>query len=169
MTKNKKENIDNLLSRFYSTEQAEQIKNDLTETDRLFEKLPAPQVSQKVIDEIKLKISKKQTRLAFSTVLVKTAAVAAIVIIGAVLLLQNINRQEPTNNIQDGYQAALWQTDSNGTDPGIASLEKEIELLKGELVAIRLNEDNGTNEQLADSINNVDTEITEIENYFWKG
>jgi hypothetical protein len=169
MTENKKENIDNLLSRFYPTEQAEQIKNDLTETDRLFEKFPAPQVSQKVIDEIKLKIIRKQTRLVFSTVLVKTAAVAAIVIIGAVLLLQNITPQKPTGHTQNGYEAALWQTDSNGTDPSIASLEKEIELLKGEIVAIRLNEDNGTNEQLADSINNVDTEITEIENYFWKG
>jgi hypothetical protein len=169
MTENKKENIDNLLSRFYPTEQAEQIKNDLIETDRLFEKFPAPQVSQKVIDDIKLKIDRKQKRLVFLTVLVKTAAIAAIVIISAVLLLQNINPQKPTGYTQNGYEAALWQTDSNGTDPGIASLEKEIELLKGELVAIRLNEDNGTNEQLADSINNVDTEITEVENYFWKG
>ncbi|GEM_PF-3307857 len=164
MTENKKENINNLLSRFYPTEQAEQIKNDLAETDRMFEKFPAPQVAQKVIDEIKLKIDRKQKRIVFSTVLIKTASVAAIVIIGAILLMQNMNGEKPVSRTQNSYQTALTQVDDN-----IAALEKEIELLKGELVAVRLNEDNGTNEQLADSINNVDTEITEIENYFWKG
>ncbi|MBU1259790.1 MAG: hypothetical protein KJ757_06465 [Planctomycetes bacterium] len=164
MTENKKENIDNLLSRFYRADEIEQIKIDLTEADRLFEKYPSPQVSQEVIDEIKSKISRKQRRIAFSSVLVKTAAVAAVVIIGAALLMQNIKEVPVSHSAQNGYQAALAKVDSN-----IASLEKEIELLRDELLAIRLNEDDGTNGELADAINNVDTEIIETENLFWKG
>jgi len=164
MTENKKENIDNLLSRFYTADEIKQIKIDLTEADRLFEKYPAPQVSQEVIEEIKLKISRKQRRAVFSAIIVKTAAVAAIVIFGAILLMQNIDREKPVSLTQNGYQAALAQMDNN-----IAVLEKEIELLRDELVTIRLNEDNGTNGQLADAINNVDTEIIETENFFWKG
>jgi cell division protein FtsB len=164
MTENKKENIDNLLSRFYPANEIEQIKIDLKEADRLFEKYPAPQVSQEVIDEIKLKISRRQKRAVFSAIIVKTAAVAAVVIFGTVLLMQNINLEKPVSRTQNGYQAALVQVDNN-----IAALEKEIELLRNELVAIRLNENNGTNGQLADSINNIDTEIIETENLFWKG
>ncbi len=163
MTENKKENIDNLLSRFYRADELEQIKIDLTEGDNLFGKYPAPQVSQEVIDDIKLKIGKKQRRASFSSVLVKTAAAAAIVIIGAVILTQNIE-QRPVSYTQNGYQAALAKVDNN-----IASLEKEIALLRDELIAIRLNEDNGTNGRLAEAINNVDAEIIETESLFWKG
>ncbi|PKL48438.1 MAG: hypothetical protein CVV39_04380 [Planctomycetes bacterium HGW-Planctomycetes-1] len=163
MTEKKKENIDNLLSRFYRADELEQIKIDLTEADRLFEKYPAPQVSQEVIDEIKSKISRRQRRIAYSSVLVKTAAVAAIVIIGAVLLIQNIE-QRSVSRTQNGYEAALAKVDNN-----IASLEKEIALLRDELIAIRLNEDNGTNGRLAEAINNVDAEIIETESLFWKG
>jgi cell division protein FtsB len=163
MTENKKENIDNLLSRFYRPDELEQIKIDLTEADRLFEKYPAPQVSQEVIDEIKSKISRRQRRIAYSSVLVKTATVAAIVIIGAVLLIQNIE-QRPVSRTQNGYEAALAKVDDN-----IASLEKEIALLRDELFAIRLNEDNGSNGQLSEAINNIDTEIIETESLFWKG
>lgn len=164
MTENKKENIDNLLSQFYQADEIEQIKIDLTETDRLFEKYPALKVSQEVIDEIKLKIGRKQRRAVFSAIIIKTAAVAAVVIISAVLLIQNINREESASYTQNDHQATLAQVDNN-----IASLEKEIEFLRDELAAIRLNEDNGTNGQLADSINNIDTEIIETENLFWKG
>ncbi|MDD5011538.1 MAG: hypothetical protein PHQ00_05395 [Phycisphaerae bacterium] len=164
MAENKKENIDNLLSRFYRPDELEQIKIDLTEADRLFEKYPAPQVSQEVIDEIKSKISRRQKRIAYSSVLAKTAAAAAaIVIIVAVLLTQNAERR-PASRTQNGYEATLTKVDNN-----IASLEKEISLLRDELFSVCLNEDNGTNGQLSEAINNIDTEIIETEGLFWKG
>jgi len=165
MTENKKENVDVLLSKFYSAGEVERIKIDITETDRLFEKFPAPQLSQETIDRIKLQISRKQKRIVFLTILIKTAAVAAVVIIGAVLLLQDTGGKKPADNYaENGYQAALSQVDSS-----IAALEKEIELLRSELFAVRLNEDNGTNGILAEQVGNVEAEIIDTENFFWKG
>ncbi|MFA5293582.1 MAG: hypothetical protein WC496_11175 [Phycisphaerae bacterium] len=165
MAENKKENIDVLLSKFYSAGEVERIKIDIAETDRLFEKFLAPKISQETVDRIKLQISRKQKRIAFLTIFVKTAAVAAVVIIGAVLLLQDTGGKKPADNYaQNGYQASLSQVDSS-----IAALEKEIELLRGELFAVRLNEDDGTNGRLAEQVGNVETEIIDTENFFWKG
>jgi hypothetical protein len=55
------------------------------------------------------------------------------------------------------------------TDNTITALEKEAELLGGELVAVRLGEDNGKSEQINDRIGNVEAEIIDTENFFWKG
>ncbi len=165
MTENK-ENINELLLKFYPPDQAEQMGKDIAQADKLFEKFLSPQFSQQAIDKIKLKISRRQNRVAFSGILVRTAAMAAIVIVGAVLMIQNTSPQKSANtsSVQNSYQAAMSQTDSS-----ITSLEKEIELLRGELCAVRLGEDDGSNGKLAEQIGNVETEIIETENSFWKG
>ena len=165
MIENKNENIDNVLSRFYAPGQAEQIKKDIAEADRLFEEYPALPLSGETLNNIKLKISRRRKHGAFLSVLVKTIAVAAAVLIASYVLVQDNNRQKAAeNNAQNSYQAALTRTDNN-----ISVLEKEIELLNGEVVAVRLGEDNGTNEQLSERIGNVETEIIDTENFFWKG
>ena len=96
---------------------------------------------------------------------VKTIAVAAVVLVASYLLLHDSAGRKPVgNNIQNSYRAALTRTDNS-----ITALEKEAELLGSEVMAVRLGEDNGTNEQLSDSVGNVETEIIETENSFWKG
>jgi hypothetical protein len=165
MTENKKENIDDLLSRFYSPDQAEQIKNDITQGEQLFDGYCAPQPQEYIINRIKLNISRNRKHTGILQVLVKTIAVAAVVLVASYLLLQNTATQKPAvNNTQNIYRAALTRTDNS-----ITALEKEAELLSGEITAVRLGEDNGTNEQLSDSVGNVETEIIDTENSFWKG
>jgi hypothetical protein len=157
------ENIDNLLSRFYSPDQAEQIKRDIAQGEKLFDEYCAPQLEEKIINNIKLKISHRRKHTAFLSILVKTIAVAAVVVIAS-YLLQDGARQKPVDSTQNSYQAIMTQADNN-----ITALEKEAELLRSELADIRLGEDNGTNEQLTDSVGNVETEIIDTQNFFWKG
>ena len=164
MTENKNENIDNLLSQFFSPEKAEQIKNDIAQGEQLFDGYRAPQPQEYIINRIKLNISRNRRHTGILQVLVKTIAVAAVVLVASYLLLQDSARQNPVNNSLSTYQAALTQTDNN-----ISTLEKEIELLNGEVIAVRLGEDNGTNGQLSERIGNVETEIIDTENFFWKG
>jgi hypothetical protein len=165
MMENKKENIDNLLSRFYSPDQAEQIKKDIAQGEQLFDGYRAPQPQENIINNIKLNISRKRRHTGILHVLVKTIAVAAVVLVASYLLLQNTATQKPAvNNIQNSYRAAMTRTDNS-----ITELEKEAQLLGSEVMAVRLGEDNGTNEQLSDSVGNVETEIIDTENFFWKG
>jgi hypothetical protein len=165
MMENKKENIDNLLSRFYSPDQAEQIKNDIAQGEQLFDGYRAPEPQENIINNIKLNISRNRRHTGILQVLVKTIAVAAVVLVASYLLLQNSATQKPVgNNVQNSWQAALTRTDNN-----ITALEKEAQLLSGEVMDVRLGEDNGTNGQLSDSVGNVETEIIDTENFFWKG
>jgi hypothetical protein len=165
MMENKKENIDNLLSRFYSPDQAEQIKKDITQGEQLFDGYRAPQPQENIISNIKLNISRNRRHTGILQVLVKTIAVAAVVLVASYLLLQNTATQKPVgNNVRNGYRAAMTRTDNS-----ITALEKEAELLGSEVMAVRLGEDNGTNEQLTDSVGNVEVEIINTENFFWKG
>jgi hypothetical protein len=162
MTKNKNENIDNVLSQFYAPDQAEHIKKDIAEGEKLFDEYRAPEPEEKIINNIKLKISHRRRHTALLSVFVKTIAVAAVVLIASYLFVQDNNRPKATEN--NSYQAALTRMDNN-----ISALEKEFELLKGEVVAVRLGEDNGTNEQFSERVGNVETEIINTENFFWKG
>jgi hypothetical protein len=165
--KNKNENIDNLLRKFYSPDQAEEIKNDFASADALFEKFPAPKPSRQTTVKIEQKIVqqlKKRKHTSWKIVLVKTAAVAASVVIISAVMLLNYNRKDSTPYAKDKQQASLWQSDTD-----ISTFEAEINQLENELLAINLGEENGTNGVLTDRVEQVELEIIETENTFWKG
>jgi len=163
--KNKNENIDDLLSKFYPPDQTRQIKNDFASADTLFEKSPAPNPSPQTIAQIKQKIDRQleaQNRIHWTAVLVKTASVAAIIVIVSAVMLLNFNQKEPT-------QLASLQNDVKTFEADLSLFSKELEQLNSELVAINLGEDNGTNGILTNQVDQVELEIIETENTFWKG
>jgi hypothetical protein len=170
--KNKNENIDNLLSKFYPPEQAKQIKNDFASADALFEKFSAPNPSPQTIAQIKQKIDqqlKNRNRIHWTAIFVKTASVAAIVIIISAVTLLNFNRKNLTQYAEVNQQSASLQNDEKNFGADISLFSKELEQLNSELVAINLGEDNGTNGILTNQVDQVELEIIETENTFWKG
>ena len=169
--KNKNEDIDSLLSKFYSSGEAEQIKNDIAEGDGLFEKFPVPQPSEEMLNHIKLEISRRQRQMTLRKIFACTAATAtaAVILIACYFMLHNTAQQKLPLYTQNISQETILKADNSESDVKIAAFEKEIELLRGEFVAIRLNEDNGTNGLLTDRVDNIESEIIETENAFWKG
>jgi anti-sigma-K factor RskA len=176
MTEFKNKNIDELLSKFFSPDQAEQIKNDFISADALFEKFPAPAPSQQRLADIKQKMAHRlenQKRISplwdalrhWTAVLLKTAAVAAIIVTASAVMLLNFNQEKPTQYSQNIQQTSVWQS----TDTSISSFEAEIEQLKNELLTINLGEENGTNGILTDRVEQIELETIETENTFWKG
>ena len=137
---------------------------NLTEIDRIFEKYPAPQPSPALVDEIKRKISLKRKHISVPVVIFKTVITTAAVIAVSVFLMYEMKEIKPSQQTQNAAQVSLTQVDDN-----IAALEKEIELLSGELYALRLNEDNTANSFLADTITNAEADFYEIDSSFWKG
>jgi mannitol-specific phosphotransferase system IIBC component len=170
--KNKNENIDDLLSKFYSPDQAKQAKNDFVFADVLFEKSPAPNPSPQTIAQIKQKIDQrleKRSRTHWTVVFVKTASVAAIVVIVSAVMLLNFNQKEPIQHIEADQQSASLQNYEKNFEADLSLFSKELEQLNSELVAISLGENNGTNGILTNQVDQVEIEIIEAENTFWKG
>ena len=144
MTEFENKKIDELLAKFFSPDQAEQIKNDFVSADALFEKFPAPAPSQQRLADIKQKIAHRlenQNRISWTAVLLKTAAVAAIIVIASAVVLLNFNQKKLTQSTQNTQQTSVWQN----TDTSISSFETEIEQFKNELLTINFGEENGTN------------------------
>jgi hypothetical protein len=166
--KNTNDNLDRLLSKFYSADQAEEMKKDFAEADGLFEKFSAPKPSEQTIAEIKNRIAvglSAQEHINWPAVLAKTAAVAAIIITAAVLMTIS---SKPTDN-----QIAKTQPDIQKIqlidETDISVFETEIQHLRSELLAISYGEGNGTNGSLSDSVEEAELEIIETDNTFWKG
>lgn len=136
--------------------------SDLTEIDRIFEKFPAPGPSPVLIEDIKRRINLRQKRISVPNLILKTAAVAAVVLLTWFFLLDDVNK--PVENVNDNFQNLISQADNN-----ISEFEKEIELLRSELLSVRLNEYDGTNGLLTESVTSLEAELIEIDNSFWKG
>lgn len=166
MTEFKDKNIDKLLSKFFTPDQAEQIKNDFTSADALFEKFPAPQPSQQTLAEIKQRITRQLEagkRINWAAVFTKTAAVAAVAAVLCAVIMLNFNQKKPSQSATNQQQTTLWQSEE------VSTFDAEISQLKGELLAINLGEENGTTDILNERTEQLDLEIVETENTFWKG
>ncbi len=163
MTENK--NFDEILSEFFTPDQAGQIKKDFSAGDGFFEKYPVPAPTQQMLADIKQKMNhrlEKQKRVNWPMILLKTAAVAAIVIVVSAILTNFHDR--PIQSAQNELQASVWQK----ADTSISSFEAEIEQLKNELTALNYGEENGSG-ILTDQVEQAEIETIETENSFWKG
>ncbi len=169
--KDKNDNIDDLLKKFYTPDETRHTKNDFASADAFFEKFPAPEPSQQTLTDIKQKIAQQlenRMRTSWTAVFIKTAAVAAIVAVVSALLLVNYTGENPIK-IAKNKQQQLWQSDETGSDTDISAYDDEIKQLRSELLAINLGEENGTNEILSEQIEQLELEIVVNENTFWKG
>lgn len=165
--KNKNENLDELLAKFFSSSQADGIKDDFSFVDGAFEKFPAAKPAEQTIEEIKRKIAVKlstRKHINWPRVILQTAAVAAIVIAAAVLTLSDkpASTGGSTAKIQGQDIQLVSETD-------ISLYEAEFAQLKNELLTLNYGEENGTNGMLLDLTEQVEVEIIETDNTFWKG
>jgi hypothetical protein len=163
--KNKSENFDELLAKFFSTSQAGQIKDDFSFVDGAFKKFPTAKPAEQTIEEIKRNIAVKlssRKHINWPRVILQTAAVAAIVIAAAVLTLPDKSANNDTAKTQ-GQDIQLV------SETNISLYEAEFTQLKNELLTLNYGEENGTNGMLLDLTEQVEVEIIETDNTFWKG
>jgi hypothetical protein len=165
--KNKNENLDSLLAKFFSASEAKQVKDDFSFADGAFEKFPAAKPAEQTIEEIKRKIAVKlstQKHISWPRVILQAAAVAAVVVVAAVLTW-------PDKPASTGGSAAKIQEQDIQlvSETDISLYEAEIAQLNSELLTLNYGEENGTNGRLLDLTEQVEVEIIETDNTFWKG
>ncbi len=137
-----------------------EFKNDSREIDELFEKFPAPSPSPALVDDIKRKVQNKRVRIGIRRLILKSAAVAAAVLIAWTFMSDNFSRKAD-NGITE--QSVFSQPDEK-----LEEFETEIALLRNEFFSVCLNEESQDG-ILSDTALYVEGQIIETDNSFWKG
>lgn len=168
------ENIEGLLEKFLGAEQARKAAQEIRQADKLFDLNPAPEPGETLIASIKARVAErlsKPKRTVSAAGVYKVAAVAAAVIILSWVTVQFFTQSRPETGIEGTIVAEsshrTWSGwDETEADTEMASFDEEIDQIEGSILALRLGEQDSVNGTvLAD----IETEMVEIDNFFWKG
>ncbi len=165
MKNENKENLKELLERFYSRQEVNEIYSDITETENLLKRYPAPDVDETVTNHIKAEIDEKLAKPAarYTTILLKTAAVAAVLFIVSFVSLSVFT---PEPQAFDGTSESTTQIFDN-EDLEIAALTAEIEEVEREFSSLSLNDTQTS--YYSDITEDLETELIDLDTDFWKG
>lgn len=165
-----KENLKELVSNFFGSAQASQIKRDIELGDEIFRKYPAPRPSEKVLGTIRNRIAvelahSKRTRAVFLT-LGKVAAVAAVVIVTA---LAGLMFFASDSGDMPALAKHIWHDDTLEADTQLLALKAQVDEIADQIQQIRLDESGED-----DDVDIAQWEIEEMEMVanntdFWKG
>jgi hypothetical protein len=174
MKKQNDENLEELLGKFLGTEEARKAAGEIRQGEELFARHPAPELDERQIASIKAQISARLSKpgktISTARVFKIAGLAAAIIILGwVVVLFFELSRPEPrierTVAVEGTY--GTWSDwDEADADDEITGLTEEIDQIENSIFALRLGEQDGANGAvLAD----IETEMVEIDNFFWKG
>ncbi|HIJ66920.1 MAG TPA: hypothetical protein HPP87_01750 [Planctomycetes bacterium] len=170
MTENR-ENLDELLSRFFDEGKTHEAAEEIRAGEKLLASFSAPVCDQAVINNIKAKIrlqlkARKRRQLVRSVF--DRVAVAAVIIVLAIAGVRffpaSENRQTTTSKSGVDFN---WDDQSVGNGyEQFAALTDQIEEIESSILAIRLGEyEAGSSMILTD----LEAEMSEINGDFWKG
>jgi hypothetical protein len=140
-----------------------ELKKDSMEIDELFEKFPAPAPSPALVDDIKRRLQTRKQQIGIPKLILKTAAVAAVIILSWSFVFKDLIKQNSDIKVSESSFSIFSNEDEN-----LSEFEKEINLLRSEFFSVCLNEDS-SNGVLTDSIGSVEADIIETDTSFWKG
>ncbi|HUT28834.1 MAG TPA: hypothetical protein VMX13_03495 [Sedimentisphaerales bacterium] len=166
MNTQKNENLKALFETLVGPREAEQAADDIRRADRILSEHPAPGPSEELLAQIKTQVRstiERTGRSIFGPLLPKIAAVAAVLLVGAVISLRLFEKEPapvPPTTIP-------WEVDNLvAQDADLAAFSAEIEQIESDLLALQLGE-NGSNGHL--DLTELEIELMEISGDFWKG
>ena len=165
---NEQENLRELLSKFYSADEAEQVQEDILRGEQIITGNRAPEPDAELIADIKARVSDKlaerehhwagrYARMAM--------AAAAVVVIGFGLFLMHSHKPVGPGEFPVA-SGGIWESeDLTVDDASLAILVEDIEAIEDEIAALMLSE-NGSESISTDEF---EIELLEISDDFWKG
>ena len=178
------ENMKELFERFFDSEQAEEIEQDIRKGEQILGQYPAPEPDRELIADIKAEVAAEavlhRKTKAFRRMVYKTAVVAAAVIIVTAISVRLFeSRPYPTGRDEKGASVpekviagavipeSLWESeDLAADDTDLAILTAEIEQIEEEILASGLGENGGNG---GEDITELEIELIAINSDFWKG
>ncbi len=160
------ENLKELLSQFYDKERADEFTEDLRQVESLLEQNPVAEPGAKLLADIKMKTETallvKKAKF-HRSVRDRAVAVAATFIILAAMSVKFFQQRiEPTQQTQLAVAEFVWD---NG-DENVETLSAEIEELESDMLAFEFGQ---TTTNGSGDIDELEIEILQTENDFWKG
>ncbi len=165
---NEQENLRDLLSKFYSADEAEQVQEDILRGEQIIGDNRAPEPDAELITDIKARVSDKlaerEQHWAGRYARIAMAA-AAVVAIGFGLFLMHSHKPAGTGEVM-AASGGIWESeDLTVDDASLAILVEDIEAIEDEIVSLML----GENGSEGTSTDEFEIELLEISGDFWKG
>jgi hypothetical protein len=154
------ENLKELLKKFYDEEHSMEFIHNMEFAEKILSATREPAPSREVIENIKRRISKGNSYKLYW----ELSAAAAILII-ITLSAVNIFRDEPAH-YQGTITSTQWESSNFSIDDNeFFAINNSIEDVSEQMLT--LSEEN--NNELANSIVELETDMIDLENNFWKG
>jgi hypothetical protein len=169
-----KENLNELLEKFFDSGQVRDYIEDARKVERIFREHPAPEPDDMLIANIKAEIAMRlparRARLARRK-LYEVAAIAAVIVLAMIASVRFLSGSDSGSG-QQVYSAslipkAIWESqDLSADDENLAVFKTEIEQIEEEMMALESDEKSGENDS---AVTELEMELIEVSDDFWKG
>jgi hypothetical protein len=168
-----RENLKELLEKFFDTEQAASCLEDFQKAERILREHPAPEPDEMLIANIKAEIAMRLPARRAERFrrrvgeLVGVAAAIAVLAMVSVRLSNGPGRQPGNDAYASLIPTAIWEsTNIAADDADLALFNTEIEQIKDEVLTLESGRDAGDSDS---SIAELEMELIQISSDFWKG
>ena len=177
MNNREQENLRELFEKFLDSEQAKQAVNDMSKLEHAINEYPAPLPDQELIDDIKFRIGREllirraeKSQRSYRPIY-RIAAAAAIVVItifaGLRLFDQNSSEKPASVITASLIPTSVWENeDITEADQELTTLTAEIEQVETEMLTLKFD---GSSDNGYDELAEIESELIETNNNFWKG
>lgn len=176
MNDRNEENLEDLFEKFGGAEWTQRAVEDIQKAEQVLREHPAPEPNDKLVANIKAGIAaelgrREATAFNFKRIAYKTAVVAAVFIVLAVLSVKVFEKGGGGTEklvLASVIPESIWGDNdvSAENDTDLTILTAEIEQIEGDMLALQLGETGGNGHtELAE----LEMELIEIGSDFWKG
>jgi hypothetical protein len=166
---NEKENLRDLLRKFYDEAEAAQVEDDIVRGERLLAENAPPRPRESTVSSIKLLVSGELAARHRRSVGVFVGAgltAAAVILIAVGLFLIRQEQQWQNTTPEQVASQNVWEAeDFMVDDPNMAILAADVNALADEVLAMQL----GENGSEGTSLDELEIEWLETDSDFWKG
>ncbi len=169
MNNRNEENIEELFGKFSGPEETAQAEENIRKAKQILSENPAPEPDKELIVDIKAQVTAVLLhRTAFRQTVYKAAAVAAVFFVLAGASIKLFEKQESKrSDYASIIPATLWDSENIAADDAdLAVLKAEIEQIENEALALQLAGGSGNG---GSDLTELETELIETDNDFWKG
>ena len=162
----KREDLTESFGLWLGPQEAKAAAEEVRAAERVLESYPAPPPADKTLDRIQVDMQRESLRRhRMGHILRGVASIAAVlVVIG--LVRHGLEGTNSRLGLTSWIPAALWETDDIASDDmKLAYFNSEVDRLDAQIQAI----ESGDSDTGAGALNEVETELFQIDSDFWKG
>lgn len=170
-----RENLAELIERFFNAEQARGVLEDVREGERILRENPGPEPDRGLVADIKAEIAllipARQARLARRRMYSRLASAAAFIIIAAISATLLNNGSPDPGGLSHVYGASLvpteiWESNNIAADDdNLAAFTALIDQIENEVTTLEYGDDTYDSDR---TVEELEIELIVVSNDFWK-